>query len=190
MRILLALWAALCAMFLASCNENLRTVDQMLGFAAAAIEANNSKALFRAIDERSRFAMDSIVSDRTKSSKIIMLEYPSDAKEVALAQLGDASTVESAAELFMLRCEETCMREFRSTISPRVAMKNVGDEILVLTDKGKEVRVFAGSSPKKTYGIVWRLQELSEERTKANRDLRTITENAQIYRKRRDLGSL
>ena len=185
----LSLSAMLCVLIFAACEGHPQTLDAMLDFAVSAIEANNPKALFRAIDERSRFAMDSIVSDRNRAAKIIARDYPDEAKRTALAQLGEAADVESATELFVSRCSKACMREFGLKVASRKSIEKHGNETLVHTVKGTQIRVYGG--PGTTgYGLVWRNNKLTQERIKANRDLKTVIQNAKIYRQRRKLGTL
>ena len=189
LRISNTLWVLFAALATAACNGHPQTVDAMLDFAGGAAGAKNAKALYRAIDERSRFAMDSIVADRKEALAIINADYPSELKATAIAQLGRAAKVKNAQDLFTYRCQNPCLQAFQRTLSPSVDIINDDKELVVRLKSGKMIRVFGPPHARTGFGMVWKTKELDDERTKANRDLKTIRQNAKIYQQRKKLAS-
>ena len=159
----------------------------MLEQATTAVKRDRPVALYSAIDERSRFAMDSIVADRTKAATLIRRDYPKQTQARALLQLGDAAFAKDAAALFVKRCDQACRAGFDFNNETVASVKTVGELTVVTTDKGRAIKAFAPPKARTGYGLVWRTQELSKERDDANRDLRMIVKNAEIYRQRKAL---
>jgi len=182
-----ALWVAL-ASLLVACEgtPDPRGVGGALKYAAQAVEKRDARKLFRVIDERARHAMCSIVDDRKQAARLVDKSYPEDERAQALASLGEAAEAKDAAGLFAARCGERCLERFGSRIGAPESTTEDGDELVVQTARGTEVRLYR-SGPGKWWGIVWHTDELDAERDKANQDLRAIERNAGIYERRRKL---
>jgi hypothetical protein len=175
---LLATWA---------CSDAVerRSVRGALAASADALEAGDAERFFNLIDDRSRFAMQATVTIRREARQLIEATYPATEKAQALAGLGEAGAVKSAEELFRRRCDNACLHEFSELVgSPREETRS-GDEVVVTTVRGTILRMHAGKDG--GYGLVWRTEQLSEERAQANRELGQIRDNAATYRRRRDL---
>lgn len=163
-----------------------RSVEGALGYAAARLESDDMRGLYDVIDERSRHAMISIVADRERAAAVIRQSYPRALREAALASLGDAATVQDAAGLFAERCDAACRDDLRSRVAAPRTTRREGDEVVVTTVLGTEVRLYR-RQPGHWYGIVWHTDELDRERSRANRDLAMIRSNGATYARRRQL---
>jgi hypothetical protein len=161
------------------------TIRGVLAVSAEALESNDAARFFNMLDERARFAMAATVKARLAARELIARDYPEPEKARALAALGDAGRVQTAAELFSLRCGEACLRGFSDQIGAPTSQVATDDEVVVTTTRGGTLHMHAGASGE--YGIVWNTQALSDERAQASRELVQIRENAAIYRKRRQL---
>jgi hypothetical protein len=166
-------------------SDDAHTVRGALALAARAVESEDRAALYRVIDRRSRAALVSIVKDRAASAQAIRADYPPDLQPAALRALGDAVGASDAPGLFALRCDPGCVAELAASLGAPVSESVIGDELQVRTAAGREVRLFKGKDG--LWGLVWRTQELSEERLRAARERLQIEANAEIYRRRRQL---
>jgi len=170
----------------AGCAPDPRSIRGAIAYAREAIEADDSRRLFRVIDERARHAMVSIVSDRRKAAEEIRSGYPEPLQAAALAELGDAAHAESPEELFAMRCTEPCRAELGAKLGAPEHERQDGEERVVLTAGGSEIRLFR-SDEGSWWGLVWKVDDLAWERSRANRDLKTIRENVATYARRRAL---
>jgi len=166
-------------------SDDAHTVRGALALAARAVETEDRAALYRVIDRRSRAALVSIVKDRAASARAVRSDYPADLQPGALAALGDAPGAADAAALFARRCDVHCVAELGVSLGAPVSESVMGDELLVRTAAGRDVRLFKGRDG--LWGLVWRTQELSDERLRAARERLQIEANAEIYRRRRQL---
>ena len=162
------------------------SVRGALAISAEAVEANDAARLFPALDERTRFAMQATVKARREARAIIQRDFPESEKAQALAALGEAGQVETAAELFARRCDPTCLSRFGEIVGAPTSEVAVGDELEVTTIRGRTLRMHAGRDG--GYGIVWKTQEASDERSRASKELRLIQEHGAVYRKRQQLS--
>ncbi len=154
-----------------------------LAFAARAIEDGDSRELYQVIDERARHALHSIVHDRNAAAALVRETYPDSEQRRALAELGDAVTVDSAAGLFAARCDADCREELGAAIGGVERTEEDGDELVVHTTRGEPLRLYRRGEGH-WWGIVWRTDELDRERSRANQDLRRVEANAETYRRR------
>jgi hypothetical protein len=166
-------------------SDDAHTVRGALALAARAVETEDRAALYRVIDRRSRAALVSIVKDRAAAAKAIRADYPPNEQAGALKALGDAAAAPDAQALFALRCDARCVAELGANLGAPVSEVVAGDELQVRTAAGRDVRLFRGRD--QLWGLVWRTQELSEERLRAARERLQIEANAQVYRRRRAL---
>lgn len=164
-----------------------RELEGAIAYLAVAIERDDPSMLFRAVDARARHAMISIVADRQRAAEIIRVDYPEDQRAAALAELGDAATVEDATALFALRCDTACRHELSQQLGAPTEQRVEGDELVVTTVRGGTLRFHKPSGTDAWYGWVWETDALDAERDHANRDLRQIEQNAETYRRRRAL---
>ena len=163
-----------------------RTTRGALAFASIAIEEGDGERLFRVIDERSRHALYSIVEDRGAARALIEAHYPEAERAGASSALGDAAHAESPAALFAQRCDAGCRQEIASALGAPTSEESVdvheGQMMRVETTRG-ELELYR---PREGawWGIVWRTQELDDERDRASRDRRRIEQNAEMYQTR------
>lgn len=184
-RICLAL--ALCAGCGIGGTPDPRELEGAIGYLAVALERDDSAMLFRAVDARARHAMISIVADRQRAAEVIRADYPDEEQERALTGLGDAATVQDAPALFALRCGATCRQELGQLLGAPSEQRQDGAELVVTTSRGGTLRFHKPDGADAWYGWVWETEALDAERDRANRDLRQIEENAETYRRRREL---
>lgn len=163
-----------------------RTVEGTLAYISRAVEREAPEELYKVIDERSRHAMISIVSDRREAARLVRESYPPGERAAALAALGDAAEVETAAQLFGRRCDEACRRAIGESVGAPAEVREEGPMTVVTTVRGTKVRLYRGS-PNGWYGLEWHPDELAAERNRANRDLAIIRENAETFERRRAL---
>ncbi|HMI90576.1 MAG TPA: hypothetical protein VK509_04390 [Polyangiales bacterium] len=166
-------------------SDDAHTVRGALAQAARAVETEDRAALYRVIDRRARAALVSIVKDRAESARTVRADYPPDLQPAALRSLGDAAGTTDAPGLFALRCDAGCVAELGANLGAPVSESVLGDELQVRTAAGRDVRMFKGRDG--LWGLVWRTQELSEERLRAARERLQIEANAEIYRRRLQL---
>lgn len=176
-----------CAFLFWGCTADPRSIRGAIAYANDAIADDEPARLFNVIDERSRHAMASIVSDRRKAATEIRSNYPDDLRAAALAELGDAATVDSPAELFALRCPRACREAFGRQLAAPERVETDGQELVVHTVAGAALRFYRRKEGE-WWGLVWQVEEFARERARANRDLKTIRENATTYARRRALG--
>jgi hypothetical protein len=179
---------SICAVIGSSCQsyDDAHTVRGALAQAARAVEADDRPALFQVIDRRSKAALISVFKDRTAAARAIAADYPEPEREAALRSLGDAATVRSPEELFARRCDRACVAELGANLGAPVSeTPEPGGELIVQTAEGHRVRLFKGGDG--FWGLVWRTQELFDERLRAARERLQITANAEVYRRRRQL---
>lgn len=171
------------------CSESSQrqTIRGTLALSAETLESNDALRFFNNLDERSRYAMEATVKARQEARELIAKDYPDPERSKALAALGPASQVHSAAELFALRCDAVCLRGFADQIGAPSSESRAGDEVVVKTTRGGTLHMHAGHDGQ--YGIVWKTQELSEERSRTSRELTQIRLNAEVYRQRRALAT-
>ena len=162
-----------------------RTPEGALELAAAAVDARDAAALHRVIDYRARSALSSIAHDRERARLAIEADYPEPERTAALTALGDARGAPEGADLFARRCGEACMSELASQLGAIVSQRASGDELVITTSRGRELRLHRGRDGH--MGLVWHTAELVQERLTANRELGQIRENAEVYRRRRAL---
>jgi hypothetical protein len=164
----------------------LRTARSALAAAARAVEADDGRALFQALDCRSRAALHSISRDRRAAARLIRAEYPSILRDSSLRPLGDAASARDAADLFSTRCRSACRAHLAAQLGAPVAQDPDGDEATVRTVRGGLVRLHRCDTGQ--WGLVWHTRGLDEERRHAARELVQIERNAQVYRRRRALA--
>ena len=116
---------------------------------------------------------------------MIRADYPEPERSLALAALGDTLDVDDPAVLFERRCGVACMARIGEGLGAPQRMRAEGKELLVTTSRGRQVRLFRGRDG--LMGLVWRTQELDQERLRANRELAQVADNARVYRRRREL---
>jgi hypothetical protein len=163
------------------------SVRGALAAAASAAEADDGKALFRVLDQRSRDALASIVKDRGRAARLVRADYPKEAQAVSMSALGDGAEVKDPAELFAKRCPTTCIGELTAKIGAPVSQIARGAELEVHTAQGGSLRLYRGQDG--AWGLVWKTAELADERTRAARELVQIRVNAEVYRRRKALES-
>jgi hypothetical protein len=162
-------------------------VRGLLAGLSATIEARDGKKLFRLIDQRARHAMASIVDARKQARVLIEADYPQNERAAAIATLGDAAAAAGAAELFVARCDEPCMRSLGDQLGASASEVRTGDEVEVKTARGTTLHMHAGNDH--LFGLVWNTDALSKERDQASRELEQIRQNAEVYRRRRALDA-
>jgi hypothetical protein len=170
------------------CSPDLHTISGTLDGAATAMECGRGRALFEVLDERSRAALYSISRDRRAAARLIRADYPAPERFANLRALGDAAEAHDAADLFSIRCPIECRTRLTARVGAPVGSQAGADEatVTVRTSRGGELRLFR--SPEGLWGLVWNTAALSQERLQASRELRQISRNAAIYRKRRALA--
>jgi hypothetical protein len=162
-----------------------RTVRGALDAAARACEANDARALFSVVDRRGRDALFSIAHRRRLAAALVRTDYPEPERATALRALGDGADAKDAADLFAKRCPSACLSELAARLGAPVGQVTRGDELEVRTAAGATLRMYRGQDG--LWGVVWHTDGLSEERTRAWRELVQIEENAAVYRRRRAL---
>ena len=175
----------ICPLFtLAACSGHGQksTVRGALANAAEVLEGRDAVRFFATLDERTRFAMSSTVKARREARAIIEADYPESEAAGALAALGEAAEVSTAAELFARRCDVACLNDFADRVGAPASQVVRGDEVEVTTVRGRTLRMHAGTDG--GYGIVWSTDATANERSHSARELRRIKENAEIFRRR------
>ena len=165
--------------------DDAHTVRGALALAVRAVEGDDRAALYKVIDRRSRAALVSVIKDRSAAAKVIRADYPEPERSAALRALGDAADLSDPVALFARRCDSRCVAELGAGLGAPVSESVSGEELLVRTAKGREVRMFKGRDG--LWGLAWRTQELSDERLRAARERLQIEANAEVYRRRRAL---
>ncbi len=166
-------------------SEDPRTVHGALAKAARALEAEDSTALFRLIDQRARHALSGIVEARREARALIEADYPASERTQALAALGDGAEVSTAEALFQKRCGAKCMQALAREVGVPVSEERKGQDVVVKTSRGTTLHMHAGSDT--WYGLHFHTEALIAEAKEASQALTQIRDNAAVYRKRGEL---
>jgi len=169
------------------CSPDPRTIRGTLGAAAHAVEIDDGRALFDALDCRARDALHSISRDRRASARLIQAEYPADERAEGLRELGDAVRARDAADLFSMRCARACRARLGASLGAPVGRRGRGDDVEVATTRGGRIHLHRCADG--AWGLVWNTTELAAERRRAAREHSQIERNVQIYRRRRALAA-
>lgn len=157
-----------------------REIDGAIRYMAAAVDINSSEKLFRVVDARSRHALASIVQDRQTAASAICEYYPEAERERALSALGDAGRVSDAAGLFVARCDTACLQAVGTQLAASETVEGDELDVLVHTARGTTLRLHR-LGPGGWWGLVWHLEELDAERSRAAEERRAIQANAEVY---------
>jgi hypothetical protein len=160
----------------------------VLGVLAQGCASGGGAALFPALDERSRFALDAIADARTKARALIRAHYPAEVQRDALAQLGSDSEAENGAALFARRCAGACLTLLCDKVgaAERVTVEAREPGVTrVRTVRGGEYVLYR--TPKGRYGVVFETDALARERRRAFAELSSIEANTKVYAKQRAL---
>jgi len=160
-------------------GDDPRELDGALARAASALAQRDAVALFRVIDQRARHAISSISKSRRRAAALIKSSYPTAAQAEALAELGDAAIAKDEADLFRMRCGASCLDGLAAQVGAPVETRTEGDELVVKTARGGELRMFRGTD--RWYGIVWNTDALSRERARAAAEFEQVQANAALY---------
>jgi hypothetical protein len=177
--------AALTLVAVASCTGDATRVDGAVARAAAAVASRDPEALLEVLDERSRSALQSVYRARQQAAATIRESYPDEAQADALAELGDAATAESAADLFRMRCPDTCVATLGAPLGAPRSVREAGDLTVVTTVRDTELTLYRGKDGR--YGLVWQTDAWIRERSRAAAELDLIQKNARAYATQRAL---
>jgi hypothetical protein len=172
---------------LVGCSPDLRTIRGTLDGAARAVECDDGDALFRVLDGRARLALESISRDRRAAAQLIRADYPATDRAARLRELGDAARAADAADLFSVRCPHACRGKLGASLGAPLAQTQRGDEVEVRTARNGRLCLHRGSDGE--WGLCWNVAALIAERARAAQELRQISGNAAVYRKRRELAT-
>lgn len=178
-----------CVLCAVSCESqpDPRELRGFVNYALRAIEADDTEALFRVIDSRSRAAMFSIVSDRQAARALIETHYPEDEKAAALRAIAptEADLADTPEAYFAARCDSACRNGFRENLGAPTeerAIEGSGETLEVTTTRGT-IMVHRQESGH-WWGLVWELDALDAARNRASRDLRQIETNVTTFERR------
>jgi hypothetical protein len=174
-RVLTAGFLAACG---PACGPDLTKPEGALGELAAGCGNGDARALFPALDQRSRDALTSIAQARRLAREVILDSYPEEARAEALAQLGDASKAASGTELFGQRCDRGCVEVLCQGVSAPATVEHDAGLALVRTVRGASIALYREHEH---YGVIWHPDELARERKRAFAELSTIKANAKVY---------
>jgi hypothetical protein len=177
--------SGLFAVGLGSCSPDLHEVEGALGVLAQACAGNDARALYPAIDERARHALDAIAGARAAARTLIDESYPPEARSAALAQLGDAAAVRDGAALFAARCGADCLAALCAGVGAPVSSQFDAGLLQVKTVRGGQYVLFR--APDGRYGLVFHAEALGRERARAFAELSVIKTNAKVYREQKSL---
>jgi hypothetical protein len=170
---------------LASCGPANSDVRGALGEAAAAVGKHDERALFLALDQRARFALDAIVTARKQARTLIETSYPSTDAQAALEALGEAAQAKNGVALFALRCNAACMDDLGQKIAAPRSIREEGPLSHVETVRGDTLDVFRADDG--SFGLVWNSEALVRERARAYAELELVKRNASLYDQKRAL---
>jgi hypothetical protein len=159
--------------------------EGVLGVLAQGCASGSGEALFPAIDERSRFALDAIVQARQKARRLILEHYPADARADALAELGSDDEAVNGAQLFAQRCTGGCLRQLCDKVGAVASVTEDAGTTHVRTVRGGEYVLYR--TPKRRYGVVFETDALIRERRRAFAQLSSIEANAKVYTEQKAL---
>jgi hypothetical protein len=177
--------SVLSAILLAACTPSMDEPEGVLAVLAQGCAGGRGEALFSAIDERSRFALDAIVDARQKARKLIDEHYPAQARREALAALGDDGDAQSGAQLLARRCSAACVAQMCAGVGALESATREGDLTRVRTVRGGEYLLYR--TEKLRYGVVFETEALMRERRRAFAELSVITANAKVYAQQKAL---
>lgn len=171
---------------LEGCSPDLRTVRGALAAASDALALDDPRSLFEVLDCRSRAALYSISRDRLSAAQLIQAEYAATDRAAALEELGDAARSRDAADLFSMRCPRACRARLAADLGAPLGQVVRGDEVEVFTARGGRVRLHRCQNE---WGLAWNPARLSDESSRAARELAQIRRNATVYQRRRALAA-
>lgn len=174
----------LAAGLLAACGPDLAQPAGALGLLAQGCASGDAEAVFSALDERSRFALDAIVQARSQARSVVVASYPAEAQAEALAQLGDAAESQTGAELFARRCNPACVARLCQGVGAPASVVTDGGLAAVRTVRGADKQLYRA---REQYGLIWQTEALDRERRRAFAELSTIKANAKVYAQQKAL---
>jgi hypothetical protein len=170
---------------LAGCPPDPRDVTGAIGIAAQAASRDDPGALYDAIDERARHALEGIVKARREARQVVERAYPPAQRSEAISNLGDAAHAEDGRDLFRKRCDRACLDRLTAQLAAPKAVQQEGEVHVVHTVRGGELRLYR--TPDGRYGILWNTQALARERSRAYAELSIIEANAEQYTRKQAL---
>jgi hypothetical protein len=170
---------------LIGCSPDTHDVRGALGAAASAVGQHDERALFLALDQRARYALDAIVNARKEARTLIEASYPASEAAPALAALGDAASAARGSELFGRRCNAACMDELGQKLAAPREVHEEGRLAHVTTVRGDTLTLYKADDG--SYGLVWNSDALVRERARAYAELELTKRNAKLYEEKRGL---
>jgi hypothetical protein len=131
-------WVTALAFSLA-CEPDASDPGGAVARAVAAASRHDSAALFRALDQRARFALAAICTARREAAAVIQRSYPEAARAEALASLGDARDAESPEALLARRCPDACMDALAARLSAPRKIEQRGELATIETVRGERL---------------------------------------------------
>ena len=173
------------AILLAACTPKMDEPEGVLAVLAQGCAAGSTEALFPALDERSRFALDAIAEARTKARGAILTHYPEDTRRDALAGLGDDSEARTGAQLFARRCDDACRSRLCSKVSAVSDVSHGDSGTSVRTVRGGEYLLHRTAEGR--YGVIYETDALVRERRRAFAELSSVEANVKVYQTQKAL---
>jgi hypothetical protein len=154
-------------------------------YGLSAVGQHDERALFLALDQRARYALDAIVNARKEARTLIEASYPASDAAPALAALGDAASAARGSELFGQRCNAACMDELGQKLAAPREVREEGRLAHVTTVRGDTLTLYKADDG--SYGLVWNSDALVRERARAYAELELTKRNAKLYEEKRGL---
>jgi hypothetical protein len=173
-------------LLVAGCRRGPRTAEEAFADTERALAADDAVALFRCLDQQTRWEVESAYKDQQLMRTIIRAKYPEEEAERALAPLAAAAESDAARYFARVATERRMLERFRARLgtasAPLARRPGDGDDHVYLWRQDGQPLHFARNRDT-TWGWSELGTEWALEKDRANHAVSTVRENAALYQK-------
>jgi hypothetical protein len=180
-----AAFAAVLALALGACHRGPKTPVAAYLALEKAIAAGDAVAFYAALDQPTRWSIESTLRDQRQMRTIIGAKYPEAEAQKELARLAAAEETDPARYFARIAAERQTVESYRrrlGAVSGEVKTKPVAeDDVYVARADGMPFRFHRNGNG--TWGFSELEREWALEKDRAVHAVHTVQENAKLYQK-------
>jgi hypothetical protein len=169
----------------AGCEGRPRTPEEAYLAIERALLAGDGAALYRALDQETRWSVESTLRDQRLMRTIISAKYPEDEAGRALLQLEAAAETQPARYFGMVVERRGLLERYRARLGPKEAPLSLRPDgenaVMAARGTGSPLRLLRGRDG--SWGLAELAPEWALERDRASHAVSTVRENAALYQK-------